>query len=330
MAKVGIIGMGYVGKGMLRLFQRAHDVTWYDIETQPVREEVMGVDLAVICVPTPMRDDGSCDTSIVEEVASWVDAPLVLVKSTVTPGTMDRLNAEDKLEGAWARFHFSPEYMGEPRNFVPEWKYPDPRHPHKHDFCIVGGMRAGDVLDLIVPCMGPNTRFMSVSSTEAELTKYMENAYFALKVSFVTEFRRLAALFDVDWYALRALWLLDPRVEPDHTLAFAEDPGWGGKCLPKDVAALCHAATELGSSSPLLEMLQEVNAIHRGPRRQFDDAVESSGDKLIKKNEGLAHAVTDCQREKLHIVVNPDSMYSGKQVQALISQLNGKHDGEYA
>lgn len=345
MARVGIIGMGYVGKGMLKLFQRAHDVTWYDVETQPERDMVLGVDLAVICVPTPMQPDGSCDTSIVEEVASWVDAPLVLIKSTVPPGTTDRLNQNDKKPGAWARFHFSPEYMGEPRNYVPEWKYPDPRLPHKHDFVIVGGMQAERVLDLIVPCMGPHTRFISTDTRSAELTKYMENAYFAMKVSFVTEFRNLARLLDVDWYTLRSQWLLDSRVEPDHTMSFANDPGWGGKCLPKDVNAICHAAREAGGSSPLLEAVIAVNNIHRAPApRPEDNASQDmqsppSEDCQREVPEGLEYSVSLHDTRSPSVVnfsveqyrakiksIDPNATFTGAQVQEIVAgleKLNG-------
>lgn len=260
MKTVGIIGMGYVGQGMLRLFQRHYDVRWYDIATQPDRSQVQGVDLAVVCVPTPMAIDGSCDTSIVEDVCSWIDAPLVLIKSTVPPGTTLDLN----LTHGAGRFHFSPEYMGEPRNFVPAWKYPDPRNPQMHDFVIVGGPQAGQIMDFFTPIMGPHTRFHSTAdSTAAELTKYMENSFFAMKVSFVNEFSFLAKAFGVDWHHLREMWLLDPRVEPDHTVVFQGNHGWGGKCLPKDTSALCKAARGAGTIAYLMESVCAVNDLHR-------------------------------------------------------------------
>ncbi len=55
------------------------------------KEEINQCDLAVVCVPTPSKEDGSCDISIVEEVISWLDVPVIIIKSTVPPGTIDML-----------------------------------------------------------------------------------------------------------------------------------------------------------------------------------------------------------------------------------------------
>ncbi|HEC65552.1 MAG TPA: hypothetical protein ENI23_09670, partial [bacterium] len=51
------------------------------------KDEVNECDLAIVCVPTPSREDGSCDTTIIEEVVSWLKTPLILFKSAVEPGT---------------------------------------------------------------------------------------------------------------------------------------------------------------------------------------------------------------------------------------------------
>ena len=104
--KIAIVGMGYVGKAMDRFFSRCYETVPYD---QPLgvglRRDVNECDCAVVCVPTPQAPDGSCDTSIVEEVVGWIETPLVIIKSTVSPGTTDLLACT---------FHkpliFSPEY----------------------------------------------------------------------------------------------------------------------------------------------------------------------------------------------------------------------------
>ena len=94
MKKVAIIGYGYVGRGMYKIFDAANV---YDpnlpkedkekFEKEGVnfanKTEVNKCDLAVICVPTPTSNDGmSCDTSIVESVFDWLKVPLVIIKST--------------------------------------------------------------------------------------------------------------------------------------------------------------------------------------------------------------------------------------------------------
>lgn len=261
MKRVGIIGRGYVGSGMQAMFAKHFDVSVYDIVHQPNPAMVKGVDLAVVCVPTPQSADGSADTSTVEEVVGWCDADLILIKSTIPPGTTDAL-----IEKTGKSVHFSPEYMGEGKNFLPPWKYPDQRNPQMHDFVIIGGPRASEVADFFLPIMSPSTRYALCEAREAELAKYMENCYFATKVVFCNEFARIANAFDVDYKKLRELWLLDPRMEPDHTLVFPDKPGFGGKCLPKDLAAIISAAEAEGCDAPFLSAVERVNALQRGAR----------------------------------------------------------------
>jgi len=93
------------------------------------------------------------------------------------------------------------------------------------------------------------------------MVKYAENTYFATKVIFVNEIARLCATIGIDWHTVREGWLLDPRVERDHTAVFADAPGFGGRCLPKDLDALiAFAQNELGTTAGLLEAVRERNA----------------------------------------------------------------------
>jgi UDPglucose 6-dehydrogenase len=87
----------------------------------------------------------------------------------------------------------------------------------------------------------------------------MENAYFAVKVTFVNEFRSICQTFGVDWQTVREGWLLDHRVERDHSAAFADAPGFSGKCLPKDLTAITRAATDAGYDPALLAEVIHIN-----------------------------------------------------------------------
>lgn len=281
MRKVSVIGNGYVGQQMALMLSAAHDVTAYDVNRDQSfhdwsynvthdREDVQGADLAVVCVPTPMASDGSCDTSVVEDVCSWIESPLVCIKSTVPPGFTERMNhgTEPRLYQrdqriSNERFHFSPEYAGEPVNHVPP-QYPDPRDSSRHDFCIVGGPRASEVLDFFAAVMATSARYVATDSTTAELCKYMENAYFATKVMFCTEFYNIARAMGVDYKELRHLWTLDSRVEPDHTMVFPDRMGFGGKCLPKDLSGIISAAESAGYVPPLLDAVRRMNWDVRG------------------------------------------------------------------
>ncbi len=67
-----------------------------------------------------------------------------------------------------------------------------------------------------------------------------------------------------DWDTVREGWLLDPRVETAHTVAFASAPGFGGKCLPKDLNAIIRTASDAGYSPSLLREILSSNARSRG------------------------------------------------------------------
>src|SRR6266550_7612575 len=87
--RIAIVGLGAVGAGIYKLFP---DAAVYD-EPQSIgtRESVNDSDVAFICVPTPRKADGSCDTSIVESVVKWIDGPVIVIRSTVSIGTTSRL-----------------------------------------------------------------------------------------------------------------------------------------------------------------------------------------------------------------------------------------------
>lgn len=257
--KVGIIGYGYVGKGMEKLFAGAYEIAAFDPLHQPEESVLAGSDLIVICAPTPPNSDGSCDVSMIEDAAERAmrvcPGALVCIKSAVPPGTTDALNKKHKTD----RFHVSPEYMGELPNFVPAWDYPDPKDASSHDFVIVGGPRAGEVLDFFQRVMATTARYMACTALEAELVKRLENAFFSAKVTFCNEAARIVSAMGADWHRVRELWLLDPRIGRSHTAVFPDRPGFGGKCLPKDLNALIHEAEAAGADASLLRSVRETN-----------------------------------------------------------------------
>lgn len=250
---VAIVGLGYVGKGMLKIFPNA---VQYD---EPLgigkKEEVNKCKLAIVCVPTPSKKDGSCDTSIVEKVISWLKTDLILIKSTVEPGTTDRLKKKLK-----KRIVMSPEYIGEGKYWIPS-KYPDPQTPLTHGFLILGGddNDCSDVADIFTLKVGPATRVRFMKSIEAELVKYFENTWGATKVIFVNELRDICEKFGANWHRVREGWLDDPRVEPMHTAVFKNKRGFDGKCYPKDTSALLRAVKRIGYNPILLEAMIKAN-----------------------------------------------------------------------
>ncbi len=258
---VAIIGHGYVGKAVRSFFEGHFNVLVFDVAQPDISVSEAEInkkaDLAVICVPTPMSDDGTADLAMVEKSVSWLKTPLILIKSTIPPGTTATLSKKYKKSIA-----FSPEYIGEGNYVIPFWKgYPDPHDMKRHDFVIVGGDKkvTSKIMLFFKTVLGAEPRYFETDSTTAELVKYMENSFLATKVTFCNEFFDIAKGLGVDYNELRELWLLDGRVGRSHTVVFEDRRGFGGKCLPKDVTALVKASTKAGYKPKLLTAVLDTN-----------------------------------------------------------------------
>lgn len=267
MKKIGIIGYGYVGKGIHDFFKDHYEIMVYEVNPKKedlgivnfsTQEEInKNCDMAVICVPTPMFLDGSVDTLMVESSIQWLETPVILLKSTVPPGTTEKLVQMYK-----KRIAFSPEYMGESK-YVTQWwlGIPDPKDMKKHDFQIFGGERetTSEILEYFKVVLGPIPKLIQTDSKTAELTKYMENCWGATKVMFCNEFAKIAETFNVDYDELRELWLLDGRIHRMHTAVFKDKRGFGGKCFPKDIHGMVRAAEKAGYVPELLKEVIKSN-----------------------------------------------------------------------
>jgi nucleotide sugar dehydrogenase len=257
--KIGIIGYGYVGKAMTELFSSHYDVEIYDpgIKEYSDKSKVNACDIGVICVPTPMGDNLQCDTSLVWGTMEWLKTPLVLIKSTVAIGTTDALN--EKYNN---RVVFSPEFCGESTHYTKNKFTSDIKET---PFFIFGGERSltNKLIDLFMPITGPSKIYRSTTAKEAEITKYMENTFFALKVAFCYEMDMVCKSLNTDYNEVRDLWLLDPRNNSSHTGVMINNKiPFGGKCLPKDVNGLVKCAEESGYDPILLkEILNSNNRI---------------------------------------------------------------------
>lgn len=221
------------------------------------RRQVLPTKYAVICVPTRPQKDGSCDTSLVEETVVKSKHQYYLIKSTVAPGTTRKL-----VERTGKKIAFSPEYLGEGKYEIPFWKdLPHPTNMKLHQFHIFGGerqtMRAWVEVWQKIAGWGPV--YVQTDSTTAELVKYMENAFLATKKIFCDEFYDIAKALGVDYNELRELCLLDGRIGRSHTLIYPDKRGFGGKCLPKDTAALVKAAEKAGYSPELIKSVLAIN-----------------------------------------------------------------------
>ena len=246
--KISITGYGWVGKSMHKLFPDAYI---YDIAHKYcTKEEVNKCDVAFICVPTPNLGEGFLDTTIVEEVVSWCECPLLVIRSTVNPGTTDALIT--KYRGG---ILVQPEYLGE-----------TPKHPllnpKERDFLIIGGEPEvrRELIDLYTTVYNANISIRQVTALEAEVIKLTENRAIAFKVAQVQELFDVCEKANLDYYTIReAVYGDDPRFNLWWTFVYPDKRGMNSKCIPKDVWAWCAWAESLGYKPEITKSILERN-----------------------------------------------------------------------
>lgn len=264
--EVAIIGFGYVGKRVAEMLSGKmrfvgydkYKISWPDsfknCEITAIFDRVLRSDIVYVCVPTPASSDGSCDISAVDEVLSKLSKDqLIILKSTVPPGTTDRLRLKYGL-----RLVFSPEYVGESKYWSP---FSFETNMADGPFVILGGLRehTQEALDFLVRLGGPYKKYFQTDAKTAELVKYWMNSFYATKVTFCNEMYEICKALGVDFYEARDLWLNDPRVARGHTMVFNDNRGYSGKCFPKDIAALISASRDAGYDPKLLKQVVESN-----------------------------------------------------------------------
>ena len=250
---VGIIGNGFVGEAQTFAFSPTHEVKVYDIDplkSTHTLDEVHNCDFVFVCVPSPMNPDGSQNLSYIREVFKEADAgPIYIIKSTVIPGTTRVLEKDYP----HLNIVFSPEFLTQ--------------RTAKLDMMTQARVIFGGLPALTEECEEfysqrfKNRNYIHTDSTTAEFIKYMNNTFFATKVSFMNEFKRLADKMNVDWDT--AVWgfAADHRLGDSHLDVPGPDGklGFGGTCFPKDINAIIDVAKKEGVDMNVLEAAWKTN-----------------------------------------------------------------------
>jgi GDP-mannose 6-dehydrogenase len=241
--------------------------------TNEVDRAARDCDLALICVGTPSRDNGGLNLDHVGRVAGQIGAALrdardrfrvIVLRSTVLPGTAEDLvlpavaQACGREPGDGWGLVVNPEFLREGTSIA------DFNEPPR---TVIGEMDAacGDaVLDLYRGLPGPIVR---TTVRLAEMVKYGDNAFHALKIAFANEMGAICKARGIDSHALMEIFCRDTKL--NLSPAYLK-PGFafGGSCLPKDLRALVHAARAHDLRVPLLEGILESNEAHK--RRALD------------------------------------------------------------
>ena len=265
--RIGIIGQGYVGTAIKVGFEPYYTVETYDKydgmkSTVQLTDMVETCKVIFVCVPTPMNTDGTCHTDIVESVVKEIDdrvdlanipKPTVVIKSTLPPGTTDRLHRKYK----GVDVIFNPEFLTE-MNFIEDFK--------NQSRIILGGVRRGtSLLRQVYSKVFPHATIVKTNAKYAETVKYFINCFLGTKVSFANEMKMLCDEIDIDYDKVVEYATYDERLGKSLWAVPGPDGelGFGGHCLPKDISAIVNGYGDM-------ELLQAVLKVNDKVRKNRD------------------------------------------------------------
>jgi GDP-mannose 6-dehydrogenase len=233
--------------------------------TLDATEAVLRTDISIICVGTPSAGNGALDLAAVRQVATDIGNALkvkkrphtIVVRSTVLPGTTRELvvplieMASGQVAGKDFKVAFNPEFLREGCAIA------DFKSPAK---TVVGAFdpeTAEEIIALYGDVAGAK---IAVPIETAELAKYVDNSWHALKVAFANEVGTIAKALGIDGRSVMDIFLQDTRLNVSSAYL---RPGFafGGSCLPKDLRALTHLAHSRDLSLPLIESVLPSNAM---------------------------------------------------------------------
>jgi nucleotide sugar dehydrogenase len=253
---IGIIGQGFVGNAVYQKFKNFFDVYTWDIikelSNTSYNELIKKCKIIFVCVPTPMNSDGSCNIKLVNKVLSKLNQKtkaLVIIKSTVLPGTTENFNKQFKN----INIVFNPEFLTE-RNAIEDF--------NNQNRIILGGPRpATTKLKQVYSIVFPKAHVIKTGSTHAEMIKYFTNSFLASKLSFANEMYELCIALGLDYDKVVEYATLDNRLGNSHWSVPGPDGdfGFGGHCFPKDLSAIIKLSEKLGTTNIVLKAVKENN-----------------------------------------------------------------------
>jgi UDPglucose 6-dehydrogenase len=284
MAKIAIIGTGYVGLASAVGFAHlGHDVVGIDIDKakiaklssgqSPIFEKdievflkkslkkkkiaftsdyskVAGSQFVFLCLPTPQLDDGAADVSFILESTKMLSRHLkksstVVIKSTVPVNTWKLVKENINREDV--SVVSNPEFLREGTALQDFFK---------PDRIVVGCTDEVKATEVARLYKAKKAKVVFTNNTSAEIIKYASNSFLAIKLSFVNEIAAYAESTDANALEVLNAMGLDKRIGKDF---LKPGPGWGGMCFPKDVSALKESAREKNVPIPLLDAALESN-----------------------------------------------------------------------
>ncbi len=298
---ISVVGLGYVGAvSTACLSSLGHRVIGVDVDTQkvdqikagtaPIHEKDLGAllysgvnhglvdatldleqavldtDVTFVSVGTPTAADGGCDHSYIEAAAEAIgralaikdDFHVVVMRCSIPPGVtlgfmtpiIERISG--RVAGLDFGVCFNPEFLRE--GVAVEDFFAPPK-------TVIGASdpRSGNILRRIYETVDENPIVTSIET--AEMVKYVDNVWHATKVCFANEVGRLCKPLGVDSHAVMDVFVQDTKL---NLSPYYLKPGfaYGGSCLPKEVRAVSHIASEMGVDVPMIDALTTSNQTH--------------------------------------------------------------------
>ena len=272
--RIGIVGNGFVGSAVRYGFSPNvgvdAEVKVYDKDPNKsthMLRDVVDSDVIFLSVPTPSNSDGSMNVDIVDSVlgdisqyADLFEVGIILLRSTVTPGTTS--NLQKKYPNL--RIVFNPEFLTERSanfDFINQSRF------------ILGGSSDDviEVSELFRERFGSTLSIIETNYETAEMIKYMTNTFFATKISFLNDMKLLADKCGVIWKDAIEGFVRDGRVGHSHLDVPGHDGkyGFGGSCFPKDIQALINFGESNDVDMNVLKGAWETNLKVR-PERDWE------------------------------------------------------------
>ena len=273
---IGVIGQGFVGSAIREGLKESYIVRGYDLDPEKcfnlkwmnkLEEVANHSDIVFVCVPTPMRKDGSCDTRILENAIKELDEacvsvgriisrPIVVIKSTIPPGTTERIGKkyiDRKDEIPDMHVCFSPEFLTEANSFE-DFK-------NQTRIIIGGEENSTQLVKSMFEKVFTDIPIVETDTQTAEMVKYFINCFLATKVTFANQMFQVCLDNNIEFKKVVDMALLDQRIGKSHLSVPGPDGdlGFGGHCFPKDLAAMIAFGSVNNGDTSFLKSVQDFN-----------------------------------------------------------------------
>lgn len=261
MTRVGIVGMGFVGSAIAAAMDHGFGgITAIDPAKgyNNTYKDLLDCDGVFVCVPSPQDADGTCDTSILEDVlanlAKLYYQGVVISKCTAPPDAYEQLNI------LYPNLVHAPEFLTAANAKA---DYANGR------FAMIGGRvgvyqrEAERLIRIGQQSLGENVVHCTIG--EASLAKYTINSFMSTKVIFMNELYQLAQAMNLNYDNVAAMVKMDHRIGSSHLQVPGPDGnfGFGGACFPKDTSAMLKFAERHNVALNILDAAVKKNTLLR-------------------------------------------------------------------